>query len=207
MSSSKKYSNGFWKVYVHTNLLNGKKYVGITSQKPEYRWCNGKGYGHSKHFQSAINKYGWDAFEHEVLYDYLSEAEAKAKEQELISLWKTQDREYGYNTTAGGEGATGFVPSEELRKRWSEMRKGTKRSEETKRKMAEAGRRTYEKSRIPLAEAKYRPVNMYDLDGVFLQRFNSLIEAKDAIGYKGTHIGDVCRGKRKSCAGYLWQYA
>lgn len=207
MSSSKKYSNGYWKVYVHVNKNNGKRYVGITSQKPEYRWNYGKAYTGNVYFSSAINKYGWDGFEHIVLHDCLSEEEAKEKEQEYISMWHTTNREYGYNITSGGEGANGFVTSEELRKLWSEIRTGTKRSDETKRKMAEAGRRTYEKSRVALAEAKYRPVNMYDLNKNYIKTFRSIQDALQEIGVKANHISDVCVGKRKSCGGYYWQYA
>lgn len=207
MGSSKKYSNGYWKVYVHINKTNGKRYVGITSQKPEYRWNYGKAYMNNHHFTAAIQKYGWDGFEHIVLHDLLSEEDAKAKEQEPISLWRTQDNKYGYNTTAGGEGTTGYVPPDELRKRWSEMRKGTKRSDETKQKMAEAGRRTYDRSRKALAEAKYKPVKMYNMDGLYIKSFNSIISAMEELGIKCNHISDVCIGKRKSCAGYIWQYA
>ena len=29
---------------MHTNIINNKKYIGITHQKPERRWKNGKGY-------------------------------------------------------------------------------------------------------------------------------------------------------------------
>ena len=207
MSSSKKYSNGYWKVYVHINKKNGKRYVGITSQKPEYRWNYGKAYYTNPHFASAINKYGWDRFEHIVLFDYLTEEEAKSKERELIALWKTQDRLYGYNTSAGGEGTSGFVPSAELRQRWSEIRTGMKRSEETKRKLVEAGRRTFEKSRQALAEAKYKPVKMFTKEGVFIRQFGSILEAENEIGASCKHVSDVCKGRRKTCAGYIWQYA
>lgn len=207
MGSSKNYSNGYWKVYVHINKTNGKRYVGITSQKPEYRWNYGNAYAGNKHFTAAIQKYGWDGFEHIVLHDLLSEEDAKKIERKLISAWNTQYKKYGYNITAGGEGGTGYVPSKELRQRWSEMRTGTKRPDETKRKLAEASRRTYEKKRIPLAEAKYKPVNMYTMDGTFIKRFDSIVAAMSELGIKRGHISAVCTGKRKSCAGYYWQYA
>ena len=39
------YDAPVWTVYMHVNKINGKKYVGITSQKPEERWKNnGIGY-------------------------------------------------------------------------------------------------------------------------------------------------------------------
>lgn len=201
--------DGYWKVYVHTNKLNCKRYVGITSQKPEYRWNGGKAYKQSPHFWAAIQKYGWDGFTHEILYDKLSEDEAKSKEIELISLWNTQDSRYGYNVSSGGGGNTGFVPSDELRKKWSEIRTGSKRSDETKRKLADASKRNYEKCKAPLAEAKYKPVEMYTLNGEYIRSFGSIKEAYTTIGLKpsaGVHIGDVCMNKRKSCGGYLWKY-
>ena len=46
-------------VYQHKNKINGKRYFGITSRKPEERWgCNGRNYKSSPHFYSSIQKYG-----------------------------------------------------------------------------------------------------------------------------------------------------
>lgn len=210
MGSNKKYRNGYWKVYVHRNIINGKRYVGITSQKPEYRWNNGNGYRSNKYFTSAIEKYGWDSFEHCVLYDFLTEKEAKSLEKKYITLWNTRDREYGYNITEGGESTSGFVPSKELREKWSKIRTGQKRSEETKRKLAEASRRTYYLSEDALAEAKYKPVSAFTINGEFIKTFRSIIDASKEFGLTNSqrsHISDVCKGHRKSCAGYFWQYA
>lgn len=42
-------------VYEHINKINGKKYIGITSQNPERRWGNNRnGYKSSPYFYSAI---------------------------------------------------------------------------------------------------------------------------------------------------------
>ena len=52
-------------VYKHTNKENGKVYIGITSQEPKRRWQNGAGY-YGTYFYYAIQKYGWDGFEHDI---------------------------------------------------------------------------------------------------------------------------------------------
>ena len=112
-------------VYLHLNKINGKKYYGITSEdNPEKRWK--KGYYHNNHFQNAINKYGWENFEHIIIAENLSKKEAELKEQELILRNKTNNQAFGYNLTSGGEGVSGYKFSEESRKKMSEARKGEK---------------------------------------------------------------------------------
>jgi hypothetical protein len=57
-----------WCVYMHTSPSN-KAYIGITCQKPSERWgVNGSAYcrGTQQRFQYAIEKYGWDNFEHVI---------------------------------------------------------------------------------------------------------------------------------------------
>ena len=109
-------------VYQHKNKINGKVYIGITSQIPKKRWgINGNGYKSSPYFYSAIQKYGWDNFEHNILYDNFTKEEACKKEQELIQKFQSMDRSFGYNSTSGGEM---FVMNLETKSKISNKLKG-----------------------------------------------------------------------------------
>lgn len=88
-------------VYMHKNIVNNKVYIGITCRTPNQRWSKGKGYK-GQYFERAINKYGWDNFEHTILENNLNKDEAYNKEIELIKLYKATNREYGYNVDMGG---------------------------------------------------------------------------------------------------------
>lgn len=90
-----------YSVYVHTTPC-GKRYVGMTRQKPVDRWLNGKGYQKQTLFYDAILKYGWDNIKHEVVRTGLSADEAGNIEALLIEKYHTDNPEYGYNTEKGG---------------------------------------------------------------------------------------------------------
>ena len=89
-------------VYVHTNKINGKKYVGVTIQKPQRRWGrNGVNYKCHPYFYSAIQKYGWENFDHQV-FEVDTKSEMYYLEQYLISYYETYTGK-GYNLSRGGE--------------------------------------------------------------------------------------------------------
>lgn len=90
-----------WIIYKHTNKLNGKSYIGQTCQSPNLRWNNGKGYSRTFKFGKAIDKYGWDAFTHEILEDnILTQEDANERECHYIEYYDTFVG--GYNSTKGG---------------------------------------------------------------------------------------------------------
>ena len=90
-------------LYMHKNKINDKKYIGITKQKPEYRWSNGKGYIHNHYFYSSIQKYGWnEGFEHIILQNNLTQQEACQLEKQLIKSFDTTNPDKGYNLCEGG---------------------------------------------------------------------------------------------------------
>lgn len=105
-----------WCVYMHTSP-SGKKYIGITGNKPERRFNHGNGYlrkgKDGKYFQPAmayaILKYSNfdDEWKHEILYDGLTQTDAENKEKQLIAKYKTNDSRYGYNISSGGNAMVG----------------------------------------------------------------------------------------------------
>ena len=99
-------------VYCHTNKINGKRYVGITSRGLNKRaGYRGSMYKSSPVFFSAINKYGWDNFHHTVLYRGLTIDQAAKLEKDIISDWDLTNPTKGYNAHLGG-----FPDTEELSK-------------------------------------------------------------------------------------------
>lgn len=92
-----------WTIYLHKNKANGKVYIGQTCQDVLKRWDNGKGYVTSSKFYNAILKYGWNNFEHIILYTNLTQNEANFYEEQLIKQYKSTDDKYGYNIQTGGK--------------------------------------------------------------------------------------------------------
>lgn len=196
-------------VYIHTNKINGKKYVGQTGQKPESRWgSNGANYKDSPYFYSAIQKYGWDNFDHEIMKYNLTKQEACDLEIKLIKELNTMNENNGYNLTEGGEGAK---HSERTRKKISELRKGIVFSEEHLKNLAEALRNrnyTHSKETIEkISKANKIKVSQYAKDGTFIKTWDSISEAYEGLNIHGQHISSCCNNKRKSAGGFVWRYA
>lgn len=116
-------------MYIHT-APNGKRYVGVTSQEKLYRrtGSSGEGYKTQQLFWRAIQKYGWNNFQHEIVAENLTELDALKLEIELIELYKSNNPKFGYNISAGGNGVRGgFIhpaDKEKLSKSMSKAMKG-----------------------------------------------------------------------------------
>ena len=127
-----------WCVYIHTNKINGKKYIGQTCRTPEERWNNGFGYISSTYFFSAIKKYGWNNFEHRIVAHNLTKEQADNLERFLIKRLKTTNSSFGYNLCDGGSRGK---QNEATRIKMSQKQKGRKyppRSKEYREKISKA---------------------------------------------------------------------
>lgn len=204
---------------------NGKVYIGITGQNPLRRWNSGRGYKNQPHMHSAIQKYGWDNFTHEVLYSELTKEEAEELEIRLIAEHRSTDPEFGYNHATGGAVNRGHHLSPERRAQISiEVRNravkestreklrqanlGKQHSEESKAKMraAKLGKKLSEETRSKMRQSnrgkRNKPVYCAELGRVFY----SMDAAEQELGVAHENIAKVCLGKRQTAGGYHWEY-
>ncbi|MFZ3343499.1 MAG: GIY-YIG nuclease family protein [Terriglobales bacterium] len=80
-------------IYLVTNTVNGKRYVGQTRRNPTFRWqAHQSG---SAWFLADVAIYGADAFRFQVLDDCFSREEANYKERVFIELFNCLS--HGYN--------------------------------------------------------------------------------------------------------------
>lgn len=216
-------------VYQHINKINQKSYVGITKQKPENRWGNnGINYKSSPHFYAAIQKYGWDNFEHLILFENLSKEDAEKKEKELIKELDLQNPAKGYNIMEGGE-ITTMPPeickiiseklkgnknglnhpcSDEKKEKISKAQKGKKLTVEHKKELSKAAKNRH----VPCSEEKKqilsknyphkKPVFCEELNQVF----DSVQQAARELNLQATNVVKVCKGEKHTAGGYHFKY-
>lgn len=221
-------------VYKHTNLQNGKVYIGITSQKPSRRWKSGYGYIEQPYFHRAIAKYGWNGFSHEILEDCLTEEQACAAEQKYIALYHSSDSRFGYNLTNGGIDSAKYT--EAYRAKLSKMASARPPvSEETRRKISAAskGRHpcfspvTRQKLSIALTGRAFTETHKQNISKgkagkglndenanakavlcVELNRvFPTRKQAGEFLGMASSNITRCCKSESATCGGYHWKYA
>jgi group I intron endonuclease len=91
-------------VYLTTNKINGKKYVGSHIEKSS----NDNYLGSGKYFKRALQKYGFDNFSREILEECNSIEEARLLEEQYIREFNTLDPD-GYNISP--KGGLGYMGS------------------------------------------------------------------------------------------------
>lgn len=214
-----------WCVYIHTNKINNKVYVGQTCLNPERRWRkDGSGYKDCTYFWRAIQKYGWENFEHIIFAENLTQEEANKMEISLIALYDTTNILYGYNLTYGGNVT---VYTDAARKKISENHAdvfgennpfyGKHHSEETKEKIRKKNKINFSKENNPMygihrfgkdnpMYGKGRKVVQLTLDGEFVNEYCSATEATRQTQIHNSSIWRCCNFKNKTAGGYIWMY-
>lgn len=212
-------------IYVITNQINGKQYVGKTTTSIQQRFqehCSDSKrlIIENRPLYRAMNKYGTENFKIEELEQC---SEKDASDREIFWIGKLDTYHTGYNATFGGDGRVLF-DYDAIVMKYLELKnqKDTAKFFNCDTDTIRNACRNKGVKIIPAQEVMRRyGKSVYKIDkqtNEVLEEYESLhCAAKDLVA-KGetkckedtarTHISEVCRGKqRKSFAGYRWQYA
>lgn len=206
-------------VYVITNEINGKQYVGVTrfsinERFKEHRRDRGKKKLYDRPLYKDMRKYGVENFSVSLLEECDDDIRF---DREVYWVEKLNTYKNGYNLTFGGTGKH-YCDYEEISNKYLEI----KSLEETA-KLFEVDTHTVRLAcNLNNVEiVRFDPsksVDMLSIDGEFIKTFHSFKDAAEfllisgftsnkSIGGIRAHIIDVCKGKRNAAYGYRWRYS
>ena len=205
-------------IYKITNLVNGKVYIGQSTDihrriiVHKSRAFQENDAQRDCHLYRAIRKYGVQNFEFEVVEE-CPVSELNAKEILYIDMYKSYDEEYGYNMTRGGEG--GYKQSRPfIIGLWKdgfsvgEIAKEIHGSRNTvKDVLKEYDLYSEEESRKRGNESRGIKINQYTLDYEYITTWPSFREAVRQTNIDRHSISDCCKGELSQAGGYKWEYA
>lgn len=147
-------------IYLITNIVNGKKYIGRTKRGIEHRFrahLHSSKQGSNTYFHKAIRKYGKENFKLEIL-------EESDREEHWIEILKPE-----YNMTKGGDGGD-TSKSPNFIKAMKIMHQNKPKEEYATYGML--GKSINEKTKIALIKANSCPIIFNDV------KYNSIKEAE-----------------------------
>ena len=221
-------------IYCIENITTNKKYIGQAKDIRD-RWRKHKntlrrGVHDNDYLQKAWSKYGEKDFKFYVL-EYCQINKLDEQEIYYIDYYNTMDRDFGYNLRSGGQ--EGVYYSEETRKKLSESIKksyldperrkiqsvnalnqwanpeikkkitgvnngmyGKHHTDEMKKKLSE------KRKGVQSPRRNTTPVFCVELN----KEFKDAAEAGKELSLDSSCILKVCRGERKICGGYHWEF-
>jgi group I intron endonuclease len=208
-------------VYKITNNINGKMYIGQTSRSLSERFEEHCYEARVQRFAdrplyAAMIKYGVEHF----LIELIEETD-QPKEREIYWIEFYETFKNGYNATFGGDGKR-YIDYDLVVSTYKQIGNMVDTANLLEihpdsvyniLKLKDEYRRSSADIQI---EKRAKPIDMFDLDGKYLRSF---VSSYDAARYLirhnltncklttiKTHISEVCKGKRKSAAGFRWVY-
>lgn len=136
-------------IYLLRNKINGKIYIG----KKKGHQVNESYYGSGVAISNAVNKYGKENFDREILDWADSLEELNKLERYWIAENDAQNKKIGYNLTAGGDGFAGHH-SEATREKMGRSRRGRHFTEAHRKALSEAAYK-----RPPISEETRRKIS------------------------------------------------
>lgn len=202
---------------------SGSIYIGqswnIKTRLKKYKCSLAKG---QPRLYNSFMKYGIENHLFTIESEFPENISQKDLDEQEIFFWKKY-KNSGCEMLNVREPGNGGKMSEESKLKISKANKGKRhpcmygpRSEKTKKKISEAikGRKLSENhcKKISLRNqgkvTHHKVILQYTLNGEFIKEFVSICSAEREIGKKGANSNIVrcCKGKLKSCYGFIWKY-
>lgn len=214
-------------IYKITNAVNNKVYIGQTIQSLASR--KGLHLFHlrnnkhpNRHLQFSFNRYTEENFIFEIIYNACNLQELNNKEKVFIEYYKSNDRNFGYNIREGGLNEKLSIEHKEniskalIGNSNGSFGKGKTKirpininhNEKTKQKISNTlkGRKDYNSESIKKArESRLVKVEQYNLEGKYINTFNSILEASIETKANKSLISLCLSGKKKTAGGFIWK--
>ena len=216
-------------IYITTNLVNGKKYIGshLTSN------INDTYLGSGVLLKKAIKKYGKSNFQREIIAQLDNIENMKELEEYYINYYNAYTSNLFYNTTKYAAGITkctwgdkisksmighnfnlGKNHSQETKNKISKANKGKIRSKEYKLSRSNKmlgntcalGNKLSLETRNLISKNKSKPIIQYSLNLEFIKEWSSTTEVFSTLKINSGGISNVLNGKRKTAGGFIWKF-
>lgn len=190
-----------WGIYKILNTVNGKFYIGSTNnlRKRLYEHYRELSLGThtNKHLQAAWLKYGKEGFKFQILETIkdtsnFTNNDLRQLETDYIQRTQCYKNTIGYNIIAGGIGTLNIPCSEEKKNKISESNKG----KETWNKGISMSKEQKTLLKETKRKSKGKSVDVYTLEGDFLETLNSIAEVVEKYKVVKNTIVDQCKGRR-----------
>lgn len=188
----------YGRIYLITNLINDKKYVGLTTKSLRERFdahlnraCHERSV-----IQKAIKKYGKENFSIIEIDNALTKEDLFNKEREWIAKYDTY-LGWGYNQTEGGGGIVNM--SQEIRDKISKTKSGKKIPKLQGRK-----RSIDERLKISRSLGAKRVKGVHKIFGNEIFHDYPTQAKKD--GFNPSLVCAVIKGKRNHHKNYIFEY-
>lgn len=209
-------------IYLITNKINGKQYVGKTENTIDERWKEHKqdykkDRCEKRPLYDAMQKYGIENFEIREL-EYLKEGGKILSDREEYWIEQLDTYHNGYNATKGGDGSTLYDYNKII-----EVYNKTQSINTTAKQIGcdiKIVRKVLDINNIDLDRRKLcnkpKKVQQYSLTGELLNTFEScyqagkylksIIDTSQSFEQLANSIGRCALGKRKTSYKYIWRY-
>ena len=201
-------------IYLITNHINGKRYVGQTVNPIHHRWSKHieEAYGGNKSnslLHRAIIKYGASNFGINILEE-CADTELNEKEKNYIKKYDTYyTHNKGYNMTWGGEGVTKYS-DDEILYLWNQGYRnceiarllGAKDTTISLRIQSLIGSNAAKARRV---DSRKISIIQYDLQGNYIKEWESASIAEKELNLSQGSISRCCNKQRTNSGNFLWK--